>query len=263
MTLLTPAAFEAAAPPRVRTLSQADLDWALKEGWRDFRAKRGDVLVLALLYPAVGFLAAAFVFNDQLLPLFFPLVAGLTIFGPAAASGFYEIARRREAGLPSSWVHFLDPLRGRGRAGLAVLTAMLAGLFVAWILTAYAIAAATIGMATQAGLADFVDQVLRTPQGWSMIIVGNLVGLGFAVVALVVSMISFPMVVDGADPLTALVTSVRAARANPAITAAWGLRVAGLLALGSLPAFLGLAIVLPVLGYATWHLYTRAVMRQG
>jgi uncharacterized membrane protein len=266
MSVLHTAELAEATPPyRIRRIGAADLDWALAEGWRDFRDKRGDILVLALLYPVLGFAAAAVTIDDRLLPLFFPLVAGVSILGPAAASGFYEIAKRREAGLDSSWIHFLDPFRGPARTSLALLTGGLALLFLAWLAIAAMIAASTIGFGPAAGVAgasDFIDRVLYTPQGWTMIILGNLTGFAFAVVTLVFALVSFPMAVDvAADPWTAVTTSIRAVRRNPDVTISWGLRVAGLLVLGSLPAFMGLAIVLPVLGYATWHLYTRIVER--
>src|SRR5438045_2385314 len=141
MTLLNTAGVpEATHTPTIRHLSRSDLDWALAEGWRDFRAKRGDIVVLALIYPLLGFLAAALTFDEQLLPLFFPLIAGISILGPAAASGFYEIARRREAGLDSSWTHFIDPIRGRRGLSLGILTAGLIALFACWLLAAAAIA---------------------------------------------------------------------------------------------------------------------------
>jgi uncharacterized membrane protein len=202
------------------------------------------------------------VFNDRLLPLFFPLVAGLSIFGPAVAAGFYEIARRRELGLDSSWLHFFDPLRGRSRATLAMLTAGLAVLFAGWLLAAWLIYTATIGATEPAGMADFFRRLLTTPEGWTLIGLGNLVGFGFAVATLVLAVVSFPMAVDKpVDAGLAVATSIHAVTENPAVMASWGLRVAGLLVLGCLPGFVGLAIVLPVLGYATWHLYTRLVER--
>jgi len=252
-----------AAPWPTRRISQSDMSWALSEGWKDFNAKRGDLLVLALLYPLLGFLAAALVFNDTLIPLIFPLIAGISILGPAVASGFYEIARRREAGQESSWRHFFDPLRGRSRWPLAVLTSGLVMLFFAWMVVAGLIYLATLGAEHPVGLGGFVRRLFTTPRGWVMIVLGNLAGLGFAVATLTVSVVSFPMVVDkpAVDPVTAVETSVRAVRENPGVLAAWGLRIAGLLVLGALPAFLGLAVVLPVLGYATWHLYTRLVER--
>src|SRR5581483_3120279 len=111
------------ARPGIRRIGDDDLRWALAEGWKDFRARRGDIIFLALIYTIVGLIAADAIVNSRLLPMLFPLVAGLSIMGPAVASGFYEIARRREAGLDSTWGHFLDPVRGRSFTPLAVLTA--------------------------------------------------------------------------------------------------------------------------------------------
>jgi uncharacterized membrane protein len=248
--------------PRIRRISEKDLDWALAEGWSDFKDRRGDMIVLALIYPVVGLVAAALAFNTRLLPMFFPLVAGMSILGPAVASGFYELARRREAGLEASWIHFLDPLRERSRIPLAMLTVGLAVLFVAWLIVASLIYAVTLGSSGAESAADFLNRLFTTPQGWAMIVLGNLAGFVFAAITLVATLISFPMVVD--EPVsaaTAVAASIRAVRENPKVTASWGLRVAVLLALGCIPLFVGLAVILPVLGYATWHLYTRLVER--
>lgn len=105
--------------PGIRRITTSDLNWALAEGWKDFLEKRGDLIVIGLLYPVICLIAAVVTFNDPLLPLFFPLVAGLSILGPAAASGFYELARRREEGRDAGWLHFFDPLNGRSRVPLA------------------------------------------------------------------------------------------------------------------------------------------------
>ncbi len=251
-----------AQPLPVRQITESDLRWALSEGWSDFREKRGDLIFAGVLYPVIGLTAAVLARNDQVLPLFFPLVAGLSILGPAVASGFYELARRREEGIDASWWHFLDPLRGRSREGLILLTAGLAALFALWLLVAWLIYAGTIGPYHPVGAGEFFDRLFHTSAGWTMIVLGNLAGLVFAVATLFVSVVSFPMVVDKpVDVGTAVATSLRAVAANPRVMASWGLRVAGLLALGCLPAFIGLAVVLPVLGYATWHLYTRVVQR--
>jgi uncharacterized membrane protein len=246
----------------IRHISTADLDWALREGWSDFQAKRGDLIFVALLYPAIGLIAAAFALNDAALPLVFPFAAGLSIFGPAAASGFYELARRREAGLDASWRHFFDPMRGKQGSTILMLTIGLGVLFVLWLGAAYAIYAATMGPDFPTGVADFVRRVFMTPEGWALIVIGNLAGAVFAVVTLMTTLVSFPMAVDrDVDPGHAVETSLRAVMANPGPVAGWGLRVGFLLVLGALPAFVGLAVVLPTLGYATWHLYTRMVER--
>jgi uncharacterized membrane protein len=252
----------AASRPEIRRIDGTDVSWALAEGWRDFKAKRGDVIVLALLYPLAGLLAAAAAFDDRVLPLVFPLVAGLSIVGPAVATGFYELARRREAGLDSSWLHFIDPLKGRSRMALAALTAGLVVLFLLWLLAAEAIFQSTLASLNPIGLGDFLQKLVNTPEGIKMIVEGNLAGGVFAVLTLILTFVSFPMIVDKpVDAGTAIQTSLRAFARNPATVAGWGVRVAALLLLGCLPAFMGLPIVLPVLGYATWHLYTRLVVR--
>lgn len=254
----------AAAPdlPEIRRISTSDLSWALAEGWRDFTEKRGDLIFLGLLYPIICFVAVLFSFNAPLLPLLFPLVAGLSIAGPAVASGFYELARRREEGRDSSWWHFLDPLNGRSRTPLALLTLGIAALFVAWLAVAYAIYQATLGAASPMSVGDVFGRLFTTAEGWELIVLGNLAGAGFAVATLVLAVVSFPMVVDTpVDAATAVRTSLKAVRENPREVFGWGMRVAGLMLLGMIPAAIGLAVVLPWLGYATWHLYTRLVVR--
>ncbi len=252
----------ARSSPRVRTITTSDLNWALAQGWRDFLDKRGDVVVLALIYPLIGFLAAAVTANGRILPLLFPLLAGLTILGPAAATGFYEIARRRDVGLDASWLHFLDPLRRSGSGTLWLLMGGLLVLFLAWLAAAWGVAAITIGVGASLGLRDFLRAVFTTPAGWIMIVLGNIVGFVFAFITLELSLVAFPMAVDGrAGPVTAVLTSIDAFKQNPRQVSMWGLRVVALLVLGCLPAFIGLAVVLPVLGFATWRLYTRLIDR--
>ena len=249
------------APPAVRAITAQDLDASLRQGFDDFRAKRGELIMLALIYPIVGLIACVAAFDANVVALAFPLAAGLSLMGPAVATGFYEIAARRERGEDGTWRHFFDVWRGRRGMSLALLTLGLLVLFMLWVGAASAIYGATVGRQPYVGLGDFLSRVFTTPAGWTMIVLGNLAGLAFAAVSLVASAVSFPMLVDGADPATAVRTSLRAAAASPAVFARWGATVAALLVAGSIPLFVGLAIVLPVLGYATWHLYTRAVSR--
>lgn len=249
-----------AAP--VRRIGAADLSWALSAGWQDFREKRGDLVFIGLIYPVICVLAVIMTFNEPLLPLLFPLVAGLSIAGPAVASGFYELARRKEEGLEASWWHFLDPVKGRSRVPLASLTIGLAVVFVGWLVAAYAIYAVTFGVTGPMHVSDIAGRLFTTGEGWALIVLGNLAGLGFAVVTLIFSVASFPMVVDKpVDASAAVRTSIAAFRRNPGVLLGWGVRVAALLALGLIPFAIGLAVVLPWLGYSTWHLYTRLVER--
>jgi uncharacterized membrane protein len=245
-----------------RNIGSEDLHWALAQGWNDFKAKRGDLILLPVVYAVAGIVAAVFAFNARLFPLIFPLATGFALVGPVAAAGFYELARRREAGLESSWWHFLDPMKGRSRVPIAMLTLMLAGIFLVWMLTARRIYDATVGTLGHVTLADFLLDLFGTSQGLMMIIIGNAVGALFAVFTLAVSAFSFPMVIDkNIDPAAAVITSFNVFRANPGTMIMWGIRVAAILFVAALPLFVGLMVALPVLGYATWHLYTRAVER--
>lgn len=242
-----------------------DLRIALRQGWEDFLAKRGDLLFIGFIYPVVIVFVILWASQMPLLPLLFPLLAGSVLFGPALASGFYELARRREAGLDSRWRHFLDVVRGPAFPALFDLTSVTAMLFLGWMVVAWFIYYSTVGQIGPdviASPAAFLQAVFGTAEGWQMIIIGNLVGLAFAVVTLAVSVVSFPMIIDKrVNWGIALRTSFRVAWNNPVTVAAWGLIVVALLLLGALPGLVGLAVVFPVLGYATWHLYTRAVVR--
>jgi uncharacterized membrane protein len=238
----------------VRPVDYADLRWALDQGWADFKAKRGDLIILPIIYPIAGFLLAFFVFNADLFALIFPVIGGFALLGPIAAAGFYELARRREAGEDAGWQHFLDPMMGRSQVPLVTLAVVLAAIFLAWLLAAQAIYGATLGQLAPANTDQFLA-ALFTSQGLSMIIIGNLVGAIFATLALAVGAFSFPMVVDcGASASTALRTSLAAFRASPMTMIQWGVIVAVIMGLAALPLLIGLVVALPWLGYATWHL---------
>lgn len=246
----------------IRRIDVHDLRAVLSQGWDDFLDKRGDLIFVGLIYPAAVLLMVLYALNASILPLIFPLAAGSILFGPVAASGFYELAKRREQGLDSRWQHFLDVLRSDAAPSLLALTAIVAVIFSAWIAVAWVIYSSTLGADSIRSVDAFLQAVFTTSDGRTMIVVGNLVGLAFAVVTLAATVISFPMLVDrSVGWRLAISTSLRVAYHNPVTIAVWGLIVVGLLILGAIPAFIGLAVVLPVLGYATWHLYTRAVVR--
>jgi uncharacterized membrane protein len=262
----THAASAAALPaedlPEIRTIHTADLRWALAQGWRDLTRKRSDLILAGLFYPLICAIAVYAALNQPLLPLLFPLVAGLSIAGPAVASGFYEIARREEEGLDAGWTHFFDPMRGRAREPLIALAFGLGLLWLAWLAVAWVIYGATMSYATPASMGELLARIFTTPEGWALIVLGNLAGFLFALATLATSVVAFPMAVDRpVEAGIAIRTSLAVFRRNPGVMLGWGLRVALLLAAGTILFAIGLAVVLPWLGYATWHLYTRAVVR--
>lgn len=257
---VTPQVIGGANAPVVRKISLADLGEVLQLGWEDFKAVPSHAIMLCLIYPVLGLVIARLVLGYSVLPLLFPLAAGFALLGPFAAIGLYELSRRRESGQDVSASHAFAVLRSPSFGAMLGLGTLLLMLFVVWVAAAQAIYVATFGYAPAAGIPDFISRILTTPQGWMLIIVGCGIGFLFALAALCISVVSFPLMLDRhASATDAILTSLRVVAANPLSIAVWGLIVAALLVLGSIPAFLGLAVVVPVLGHATWHLYRKAL----
>jgi uncharacterized membrane protein len=251
---------ESASPPVIRKIRIADLKDALARGLADFSAMPTHAAFLCLIYPIVGLVFARLLIGYDVLSLLFPLAAGFALVGPFAALGFYELSRQREQGLNPSWQNAFDVLHSPSRGAIAAVGALLLVMFVVWIAVAQAIYIAAFGYEPAASIPSFLHQVFTTPAGWKLMIIGNGVGFLFALAALIISVVSFPLLLDrDVGAVEAVLTSLRAVAANPVPMAVWGLIVAVLLVIGSLPFFVGLAVVLPVLGHATWHLYRKVV----
>jgi uncharacterized membrane protein len=248
------------AVPVVRKIAMSDLKDALAKGIDDFRAFPTHVIFLSIIYPVIGLLLAGLTLSYDLLPLLFPLAAGFALIGPFAAIGLYELSRQRELGRDVSWRDAFGAWRSRSTDGIIALGVLLLIVFALWVAVAQAIYIANFGYTPPELIPDFLRRVFTTPAGWTLIIVGNGVGFLFAAAVLTISIVSFPLLLDrDVGAVVAVLTSVRATRENPLVVAAWGLIVAALLLLGSLPLFVGLAVVMPVLGHSTWHLYRKLV----
>jgi uncharacterized membrane protein len=250
--------------PSVRRIGFRDLKSALAKGVDDTGAYRTDVFFLCLVYPVMGLLLIMLTFGHGLLPLLFPLAAGFALIGPVAAVGLYEMSRRRERGLKTTWGDAFGVVQSHAFGAILVLGLILLALFAAWLIAAYVIYEATLGPEPPASIESFLRDVFTTNEGWTMIGAGVGVGSLFAVLVLAISVVSFPLLLDReVGVATAVTTSVRAVAKNPLSMAAWGLIVAAGLLLGSIPLLLGLIVVMPVLGHATWHLYRKVVSGEG
>ena len=248
--------------PAIRRIAATDLRDVLAKGLADFGAYRTDVVFLCVIYPIVGLVLGRLAFGYGMLPLLFPLASGFALVGPFAAIGLYEMSRQREQGVTVTWANAFGVLRSPSFGAIVVLGLLLVVVFMAWLATAEVIYLVTLGPAPPASIAQFARDLFTTGPGWTLIVVGVGVGFLFALLVLAISVVSFPLLLDrevGVD--TAVWTSVRAVAANPVPMALWGLIVAGGLVLGSLPFFVGLIVVMPVLGHATWHLYRKVVPR--
>lgn len=246
--------------PKVRRIGLADLGDALVRGADDFGTCRSDVIFLCAFYPLAGIVLWRMVFGVHLLPLLFPLVAGFALLGPLAAVGLLEMSRRRERGEEVTWATAFGVVHAPSFAAIVMLGLLLLAIFLLWMGAAALIYRVTLGPALPASLGGFIHDVFATPRGWAMMGIGVGIGFLFAVLVLTISVVSFALLLDrdaGLD--TAVSTSARVVADNPGTMAAWGAVIALGLVIGSLPLLIGLVVVFPILGHATWHLYRKAV----
>src|SRR6516162_778214 len=250
------------AQPVVRRISPADIYYALARGIDDFTAVPSHAVFLCVIYPLLGILLIGLALGNSLslVPLAFPIAAGFALVGPVAAIGLYELSRRREAGLDSSPIHVFDVLHSPSLGAIIALGVLLMAIFLIWLVVAYALYIVIFSYSAPASIEQFITDLLTTPPGWTLIIVGWGIGFLFAALVLSISAISFPLLLDrDIGAAVAMHTSLRVMAANPLPMALWGFIVAALLLIGSIPFFIGLTVVMPLLGHATWHLYRRTV----
>lgn len=244
----------------VRRLKLSDLRGALASGMSDTLTSRTDIMALCLIYPLVGLVMTWVAFDYSLLPLLFPIASGFALVAPVAAVGLYELSRRNESGHSTGWGHAFAVLASPSFGAIFILGLGLVMIFALWLFSAQVIYGLTLGPEPPTSVTAFASSVFGTPEGWTMMAVGLMAGFLFAAVVLAISVVSFPLLLDRKVGLRrAVTTSLEVTARSPLVVGVWGLVIALLLLAGSLPLFLGLIFVMPVLGHATWHLYRRAV----
>jgi len=251
---------ESSAYPVVRKVGFTDLKDAVAKGVDDFMAMPTHVIFLSIIYPLVGLFLARMTFGYEVLPLLFPLAAGYALIGPFAAIGLYELSRQREQGVDVVWKHAFGVLQCPSLDAIAALGMVLLIVFVTWLATALWLYQSLFADGPPESIGQFLHDVFTTPKGWTLIIAGNGIGFMFAALVLTIGVVSFPMLLDrDVGAIVAVRTSARAVLLNPLTMAGWGLFVAVALVIGSLPFFVGLAVVMPVLAHSSWHLYRKVV----
>jgi uncharacterized membrane protein len=244
----------------IRNIDSNDLKDVLSKGLEDFKEKPSHVILLVIIYPIIGLILANFTAGEELWQLIFPIMSGFALIGPLAAIALYELSRRRELGLDTSWIHAVNVIHCPSIFAIIKLSIMLGVIYFAWLGTAQLIFLATLGDAQPPSIAAFMWLVVTTSAGWALMFIGCAAGFVFAVIVLATSAVSFPMLLDRDVSMSiAVQTSVKVFLANPKTMFLWGGVVVVFLVAGSLPFFIGLAVAMPVLGHATWHLYRKTV----
>ena len=246
---------------KVRKIEVSDVVDALKQGFGDFMKRPSHYIFLVIIYPVIGILLFKFASGGNAFELLFPLMSGFALIGPIAAIGLYEISRRLEKNMDTSWKHAFDVRKSPAVPAILAVGAMLVVLFLLWLLAAHVIFLWLYGDAQKNVTFELLYDMISTQRGWTLILLGNGLGFCFAVVVLCTSVVAFPILLDrDVGAILAIKTSISVSVMNPIPMIAWGLIVAGCLLLGALPGLAGLLVALPVLGHATWHIYRKVVV---
>ena len=243
--------------PEIRRVETTDIGAVLRLGFRDF-----------LRAPLFGvFFSAVYVLGGLILYQVYaaagqqwwiaPVAVGFPLLAPFAAVGFYEVSRRIEAGQPLGWRDVIGVVFAQKDRQIPAMAAVIIVIFLFWVFVAHALFALFMGLRAFTSGTDLVSLFL-SGNGPLMLLVGGAVGAAFAGVLFSITVAGLPLLLEReVDFVTAMIHSVRSVLANPIPMAIWGAVIAGLLFAAMLPMFLGLFIVLPVLGHATWHMYRR------
>lgn len=249
--------------PAVRRVTVDDVSAALAAGLRDFQTAPVLGLFFGGVYAAGGLAILMFATWFDFTFAVYPLAAGFALIGPFVAVGLYEVSRRIEAGEPLTFADVLGAVAARGGQEIGWMALVSVFALIIWIYSAGWTYAIFFGL-TPLDFNELVQSVFTTARGAAFFVVGTALGAAIVLVVFAVTAVSFPLLLDrDVDFVTAMITSVKAVTASPGPMLGWGIFVAFMLLVAIVPLFLGLVVVLPVLGHATWHLYRKAVVKLG
>lgn len=250
----------ASAMPRFRKATFDDVRTSISEGFADFRAEPLYGLFFGGIYAAGGLVILAVVTSLGAPWMIIPLAIGFPLIAPFVAVGIYEISRRRAAGEAVTRAGVLAHVFRQRERQLGWMAFVVLFIFWIWIYQVRLLFALFLGFKSFPSWDAFATVVTATPEGWGFLAVGTLVGAALAIVLFSTTVMALPLLMEREiDFITAMIASVSAVVASPAAMLAFGAIVGAATIAALMPAFLGLLIVLPVFGHATWRLYARTV----
>jgi len=236
---------------------EMDRPWRwLAAGWRDLMAAPATSLAFGVVFALAGYAITAGLFAAGVFYLVLPMMAGFLIIGPFAATGFYEISRQRQAGSRASLGQVFGAWR-RNPSQIALMGVALLLILIFWARIAAMIFMLYYGIGNVPSVDKLLVETFLQPSSIPFLIFGTAVGGVLAAATFAISAVSIPMLIDrpGSNVIDAIVTSVRAVVANTRAMALWGLLIVLFTAAGLMTLYLGLIVVLPLIGHATWHAY--------
>ncbi|WP_296477072.1 DUF2189 domain-containing protein [Roseinatronobacter sp.] len=234
-----------------------DLSAILRAGLRDFMRAPLFGIAFSLVYVLGGLIIYAIFLAAGQSWWFIPIAVGFPLLAPFAAIGLYEVSRRLEQGEPLGWAAVAGCVFAQKDRQIPSMAMVIMLAFMFWVFVAHTIFALFFGL--QPITSSTTDMLLSGP-GLMMLLVGGTIGGAMAAVLFALTVVSLPLLLDReVDFITAMITSVGVVTKNFSAMVVWAGLIAVLLFVGMLPFFLGLFVILPVLGHATWHLYRRAL----
>lgn len=245
--------------PEPEVIGLSMIRHALGAGWRDFLRAPAFGLFFSAFYVAGGLVLAAVATAFGQEWWLIPFVLGFPLIAPFAAVGLYEVSRRIEHGQPLIWREVIGTVFAQKDRQIPSMAMVILLLFMFWVFVAHTIFALFMGVSALTNVTSS-PEVFLAGRGLVMLLVGTVIGAGFALVLYSFTVVGLPLIMDHeVDFITAIITSVRAVMINPVVLGVWAVVISLILFAGVAPLFLGLFIALPVLGHASWHMY-RAIM---
>jgi uncharacterized membrane protein len=243
----------------VRKLQKDDIFNSLVAGWRDLKAAPQYGLTIGFLHTLGGWIAIFFAKLSGLNYFTYPFLTGFALIAPFSAAVTYEVSRRLEKGEPLSWGAILGSVKTSGGRDLGWMCLVSLFSFILWIDYSFFLYLMFYG-AHMPDPAQFIQEAISTPKGIVFILAGNIVGGMIAFTIFSVTLVSCPLLLDrDVDFVTAMIASVKSVINNSAPLLAWAFVIALMLAFGLLSGLLGLTIVLPLVGHASWHVYRKLI----
>ncbi len=246
--------------PRVNAVTAEDIRASLKAGFSDFLARPVMSGFFGLFYAIFGIFFVWCLVWLEMLWMIIPAAVGFPLVAPFAAAGLYEMSRRMERGEPFGWSEILTVMANQRNREMGWMAFVTLFVFWVWVYQIRLWLALILQNSSFSDFEGFLNVVFFTPEGWTFLAVGTVVGAALSAVLFAVTVIAMPMLLDReTNFVTAMVTSVRAVVENPVVMLGWAAIVSVTMVLSLVPAFLGLIFTLPILGHATWHLYRRVL----